>query len=367
MLRAAIIGCGKIADAHVGQIQRIPGARLVAVCDAELLMAAQLARRAAVELHFDDVATMLAQARPDVVHVTTPPQSHFPLAIQCMDAGCHVYVEKPFTVTVGEAERLLARAAAGGLRVTVGHDDQFTHATRRMRDLVATGYLGERVVHMESHYCYELSGTYARTLLGDREHWVRRLPGQLLHNVISHGVCRICEFLQGERPEVQVDAFTSAGLRRLGESALRDELRAVIRDAHGTTAYFTFSSQMRPSLHQFRIYGTRNGLVVDHDQQTLVRLAGRRRTSYLERFVSPLDLAAQYAGNARRNVATFLRRDFHMKSGMKYLIEAFYRSIVEGTPVPIPYREILLTTRVMDAMFVQLEARRSEEREPALE
>jgi len=44
-----------------------------------------------------------------------------------------------------------------------------------------------------------------------------------------------------------------------------------------------------------------------------------------------------------------------MKSGMKYLIESFYRSIVDGTPVPIPYREILLTARIMDAIFAQLD------------
>jgi hypothetical protein len=43
-----------------------------------------------------------------------------------------------------------------------------------------------------------------------------------------------------------------------------------------------------------------------------------------------------------------------MKSGMKYLIESFYRSIIEDTPPPIPYREILLTARIMDAIFAQL-------------
>jgi hypothetical protein len=43
-----------------------------------------------------------------------------------------------------------------------------------------------------------------------------------------------------------------------------------------------------------------------------------------------------------------------MKSGMKFLTESFYRSIVEGTPVPIPYREILLTARIMDDIFAQL-------------
>ena len=50
----------------------------------------------------------------------------------------------------------------------------------------------------------------------------------------------------------------------------------------------------------------------------------------------------------------FLAREFHMKSGMKHLIEAFYRSITHDEPVPIPYREIVLTTTIMDAIFAQL-------------
>jgi hypothetical protein len=45
-----------------------------------------------------------------------------------------------------------------------------------------------------------------------------------------------------------------------------------------------------------------------------------------------------------------------MDSAKKYLIESFYRSIIENTPVPIPYREILLTSRIMDAVFEQLYA-----------
>jgi hypothetical protein len=49
-----------------------------------------------------------------------------------------------------------------------------------------------------------------------------------------------------------------------------------------------------------------------------------------------------------------------MDSGKKYLIEAFYRSILEDTPVPIPYREILLTAKIMDAIFGQLLAKQSQ-------
>ena len=49
-----------------------------------------------------------------------------------------------------------------------------------------------------------------------------------------------------------------------------------------------------------------------------------------------------------------------MDSGMKYLIESFYRSIRKDAPVPIPYREILLTARIMDAIFDQLSAGQSQ-------
>jgi hypothetical protein len=55
-----------------------------------------------------------------------------------------------------------------------------------------------------------------------------------------------------------------------------------------------------------------------------------------------------------RNARLFLAQDFQMDAGMKVLIESFYRSIREDAPVPIPYREILLTSRIMDTIFDQL-------------
>ena len=195
---------------------------------------------------------------------------------------------------------------------------------------------------------------YARAVLGDAGHWVRRLPGQLLQNVISHGIARIAEFLTTDSPHVVAYGFTSPFLRKLGETGIIDELRVIIAEDERTTAYFTFSSQMRPSLHEFRIYGSKNGLVLNPDQETVLKLRGEKFTSYADKFIPPMDLASQYVGNLFTNMGRFLANDFHMKSGMKYLIESFYRSIVEGTPVPIPYREILLTARIMDAIFAQL-------------
>jgi predicted dehydrogenase len=362
MLKVAIVGCGKIADDHASQIRRIKGCEIVGVCDREPLMARQLYERFPVKRCFSDLRELLSEARPDVVHVTTPPESHFDIARLCLESGCHVYVEKPFTLHADEAHVLVGLANERRLKLTVGHDDQFSHVTRRMRELIRTGYLGGPPVHMESYFCYEFGDTaYVRVLLADKQHWARKLPGKWLHNIISHGVARIAEFLTTESPRVIAYGFVSSFLKRLGEGEIIDELRVIVSEEEGPTAYFTFSSQMRPSLHHFRVYGPRNGLVLDQDQETLIKLRGERYRSYLEKFVPPVMLTGQHIGNLGRNVSAFLRSDFHIRAGMKYLIESLYRSITEGTPVPIPYREILLTATIMDRIFDQLRGKRPQE------
>jgi predicted dehydrogenase len=354
VLKTAIVGCGKIADEHAQQISRIAGCELAGLCDSEILMAKQMHERFNRAPYFDDLGELLHRVKPHVVHITTPPQSHFALADRCLAAGCHVYVEKPFTLNALEAECLMRKATERGLKMTVGHHLMFTDVAVRMRALIAEGFLGGSPIHAESYYCYDLADpAYAKAFLGDKDHWVRTLPGGLLQNIISHGISRIVEHLKSDSPSVLARGYTSQALKDIGEQEIIDELRVII-EGDGTTAYFTFSSQMRPQLSQLRLYGVRNGLVVDDNQHVLIKLNGAKRKSYLENFVSPASFASQYAAAATSNVFNFITWRLHMSAGMKTLIERFYRSIVQGEPLPIPYREILLTTRVMDAIFEQV-------------
>jgi predicted dehydrogenase len=250
---------------------------------------------------------------------------------------------------------LVALANEKKLRLTAGHDEQFSHAMQRMRELVRNGYLGGPPVHIESTWCYELGAeAYTSALFGDKKHWVRKLPGRLLHNLISHGIAKIAEHFPDDYPTVIAHGFASQPLRAAGEKEMVDELRVILAGKDGTTASFTFSSQMRPGLHQFRIFGPKNGLFLDEDQQIVLKLKGKRHKSFAEKFVPPVTFSGQYLQNLVCNVRLFLASDFHMDSGKRYLIESFYRSITENTAVPIPYREILLTARIMDAIFEQL-------------
>jgi hypothetical protein len=96
---------------------------------------------------------------------------------------------------------------------------------------------------------------------------------------------------------------------------------------------------------------------VDNVHHTLVRAVDTSYKSFLNYFIPPVATAREYARNTRRNIGRFMRADFHDDSGLKHLIEAYYRSVLGEAPIPISYPEILLTSRIMDAIFEQLGAR----------
>jgi predicted dehydrogenase len=354
MLRIAIVGCGKVADQHVQAVNRISDCRVAALCDRELLMAKQLGERSGVSACFSDLKEMLQAASPDIVHITTPPQGHFSLAKQCLESGSHVYVEKPFTITASEAEFLIELADSCGLKITVGHNYLFTREMLEMRRLVNKGFLGGKPVHLESYWSYDLGDLrYACAFLSNRTHWVRQLPGQLFHNIISHGIAKLAEFLDDELTEISATAQQSEQLRSLGAQEVLDELRVLIRDKHGTTAFFCFSTQIK-GLNQLHLYGPAGSLSADIITGSLIRSTNRLHKSYLTYFIPPLSNAREHFRNARRNVVNFLRRRLYQDFGMKELIERFYNSIRLDDPLPIPYREIILTAQIMDEIFEQI-------------
>jgi predicted dehydrogenase len=318
-------------------------------------MARQLGERFGISARFSDLREMLETTTPDVIHITTPPKSHYSLARQCLESGRHVYLEKPFTITADQAESLVQLAEDRGLKITVGHNYQFTLEMLEMRRLALEGYLGGRPIHLESYWSYDLGGSmYAAAFLGSRAHWLRELPGQLFHNIISHGIAKLAEFLEDDVPLIVATAHRSPQLGDCGASDLMDELRVLLRDKHGTTALFCFSTQFKPGLNRLRIYGPRNSLMVDILTGTLVRSPGASYKSYLTYFVPPLKNAREYFRNARLNIINFLRRRLYQDFGMKELIERFYDSIRTGGEPPIPYREITLTARIMDEIFAQI-------------
>lgn len=353
--RVAIIGCGMIADQHADQLRYLPECELIAACDTDELMATQLAERFHIPQVFTDPEEMLLTGSVDAVHITTPAQSHFSLARLSLEAGCHVYVEKPFTLNAEEANELLDAAEARLRHITVGHNLQFSPEALRLRHLVHDGFLGGPPLHVESIQCYSHDDpTYGKAVLGDPRHWVRRLPGSLLHNLVSHGIAKIAEFLSGDSPEIISISFSSPYLVEHNHGDIIDEVRAVLRDDSGATAFFLFTTQFGAASNELRLFGRAGNLVLDNGYRTVLRVPPSTHKSYLRYFLTPLAHAQEQWRNAAINVRQFARKEFQMDFGMRKLMELFYRAIREGGTDPIPHGEIRRTARIMDAIFDQM-------------
>lgn len=353
-LSVALVGCGKIADGHIEEIRKLDArARVVAVCDREDLMAEQVALRYGIPAHYDCFERMLEREKPDVVHVTTPPHSHRALASAALEAGCHVYVEKPLTLCHADSRALIEHAVGAGRKLTIGYSYLFDPPALELRELLRQGVLGE-VVHVESFFGYDLAGAFGTAILGDGSHWVHRLPGKLFHNNIDHLLYKAIEFLDDERPCVR--AFGAARRRRrFGDSRddLFDELRVTLQ-GDKVSVYGTFSSHIRPVGNFARIYGTENTAHVDYVARTVTLESGPRLPSAVGRLLPAFDQARQYWRAGGRNVGRFLRSDFHYFAGLHRLISLFYDSIENDTDPPIAYRDILRISALMDAIFDQV-------------
>ena len=118
-LKAGIIGAGYIADWHADALRATSGTELVAVCDLSQGAASALAEKHGAKV-YTDVAAMLADGGCDVVHILTPPDLHCELALQCLNAGCHVLVEKPVAVSAAEVAQMTAAAENVGKQFNVG-------------------------------------------------------------------------------------------------------------------------------------------------------------------------------------------------------------------------------------------------------
>jgi predicted dehydrogenase len=143
MIGIAVIGYGYWGPNLVRNFWEVPDARLVSVCDlrTERLAGVQ-SRYPAVEIT-GDLGAVLNDPRIDAVAIATPVSSHFDLALRALQAGKHVFVEKPMTATTEQALRLVDEAERRRLVLAVDHTFVYTGAVQKMRELVDGGGIGD--------------------------------------------------------------------------------------------------------------------------------------------------------------------------------------------------------------------------------
>src|SRR2546422_114566 len=143
MIRIGVIGYGYWGPNIVRNLRGLEGCQVAAVCDRSPAALKRVAQAHPGLPVTADPAELLTSPEIDAIAVVTPVCTHFELAKAALENGKHVFIEKPFTLTTPEAEKLIELADRKNLRIMVDHTFLFTGAVRKIRQLIEEGVLGD--------------------------------------------------------------------------------------------------------------------------------------------------------------------------------------------------------------------------------
>jgi len=165
-VKAAVIGTGWWATTtHIPALKEHADAELVALCDIDEARLAAASSAFEIERRYTDHVELLARERPDAVVVATTHATHFTIARDCLEAGAHVLIEKPMTLTAEDARILCDLAKRNGRALLVGYPGNYTQNARKVRKELETGRYGQIqiVQSVFNSYCADLFAGHDRS------------------------------------------------------------------------------------------------------------------------------------------------------------------------------------------------------------
>jgi predicted dehydrogenase len=261
MLRIGIVGCGLAARAHLDRLTALDGVQVVGCADpdrgsAEAMAATLPAGTGAGEgdagvLAVTDHRELLRQAAPNVLAIFTPHLAHYRPAMDALQAGCHVFIEKPLSTNVQEAVDIVGLARARSLKVGVGHQYRLSPSLIEARRRLAEGAIGPlRLV----------TGTLAQPWLashGGSENTWRFDPKIAGGGILADAGDHLVDALLWSTGQVAVEA---AAVQQKLESGLDLMTAAAIRLAGGTLATLAISGISPGTLFELTYFGERGRL-----------------------------------------------------------------------------------------------------------
>ncbi len=254
-VRIGILGYGAIGHEHNAAIALTEGLELTAVCDPNPLRTAA-ARELAPDVRAVD--DLLAQDDVDLVIVSTPPNTHAEWALRCLDAGKSVVVEKPFCLTVEEADRQIGAAAERGLTLAVYQNRRWDPDYLALKQIVRSGQLGE-VFHYESFI-----GGYGHPC--NYWHSDESISGGAIYDWGSHYLDWALDLFDQD-----VEWVSATAHKRVWHDVTNaDHSRVLLHFADGVEAEFTHSDLAAALKPKFYVLGTRGGLIGDWRHERVV-------------------------------------------------------------------------------------------------
>ena len=341
-LKVAVVGAGFVTQKrHIPAFLRLKKQVFVcAICDLKLELAKSVASRFGIPNVYSNLSDMLKKEKPDVVDICTPPKVHAPVAIEAMENGCHVLLEKPMASSLSDCDNMIQASRKHGVKLSVVHNQRFYPPFLKAEQLVKNGSIGEltgmRIISLTPREEY----------LVHENHWIHRLPGGVIGETGPHVVYMSLAFVKNVK-NVEVTARKKTDYPWV----LFDDYRIEL-EGENITSSIILSHTNNYTISEVDLFGTDYALKMDLQSMLLVRYR-RNSLKPVDVSMSCLSIARQIIGGVASNaLKTVFRRPM---LGHDIMIEKFVKSIINDQPVPVTPEEGRETIRVMEMIVNKLE------------
>ncbi|MDD2388640.1 MAG: Gfo/Idh/MocA family oxidoreductase [Desulfobacterales bacterium] len=254
MLRAGFIGFGRMGITHYSILNSHPSVDVIAVCDQSTTMLSILKKYVNV-MTFTDYREMIEKSSLDFVIISTPPDSHAQIVQFALENNLHVFVEKPFTLSVAEGQNILSDFKFRSLIHQVGYVNRFNEVFIEVKKLVDEGVIGD------VSNCY--SEMYGATVVKDsKSGWRghRKTGGGCLYDFASHCI-DLAVYLLGQPEKVAGSVMQS-----IYSSGSEDLVSSTLIYENGCTVEIMTNwsdESFRKPTNILTVFGTKGKIVAD--------------------------------------------------------------------------------------------------------
>lgn len=339
-LKGAVVGCGAIAREHLGAVGGLKNAEIAAVCDLSPTRAEATAERFRVPKWYVDYEQMIAEIRPDLVHVTTPPAAHVAIAKTCLSAGLNVLCEKPIVIKADDFAALRQLAADKRCFLMENQNLRFHSSVRKIVALIDSGEFGD-VIDVQVCVSVPLG---AGSAYADRNapHFGSVLRGGVIGDFLPHIAYLVLMFAGPV-----VDLRTIWTKRQPGSPLEADEFCGLVKGARAT-AYVSFSGNAQPTGFWLRVVGSK--MHAECNLYEPPRLTIRRFRKGEPSLMTLVGGIAESGAILRGTLAGFWRKLSGVSSydGLPEFVARTYQAVETHDVQPVPLDDIEQAVRLVD-------------------
>ena len=327
-VKVGLVGAGYVSTYHARALRSLPFVEIVGIADLDRERAAALAAQFQIPAVYPSLQAM-AEAHPKVIHILTPPGSHAALALEALEMGCHVFVEKPMAESAADCDRMIRSAREKGLVLSVNHSARMDPIVLEALDMIRNGACGEvqAVDFFRSSDYQAYSGGPAVP-----PHF--RNGSYPFQDLGVHGLYLLEAFL-GPIHRADTRYYASG----IGDPNLVfDEWRTMVETDRGT-GHMYISWNVRPIQNELLIHGTKGVMHVDCYLQVITLRKTYPAPKAVQRILGAGFNSLHMLAKVSVNTVRFATGRLKPSPGIHVSVVKFHEALHRGELPPVPAEE----------------------------